>query len=124
MTTHTTDQDQPNQVVVELEGDSARDADAVLTALGGAFGSDRAPGDVPEDTEGRPTVWSATFDVSDERGKAAPVPLTGPVTLTAQGGYHAVGRLREALADVFAVHVTGTASGDQEQELQLRLEGK
>lgn len=125
MTTHPTDQDQPEQVVVVLEGESARDADAVFTSLGGAFGSDRAAGDIPEETGGeRPTLWSATFDVSDRRGKASPVPLRAPVTLTAQGGYRAVDQVRAALTDVYAVRVSGTASGDQEQELQLRIEEK
>ncbi|OON78032.1 hypothetical protein [Streptomyces tsukubensis] len=114
-----------SQVVVELSGSSEGDADAVFTALGGAFGSDRGAGDVPEEEPSkRPTVWTATFDVSDKRGKASPVHLEGSVSLSAQGGYAAVDQLKDALAPVFDVHVVGTSSGDQEQELQLRLENK
>ncbi|EDY43464.1 hypothetical protein [Streptomyces sp. SPB074] len=116
------DQDQSAQVVVELQGCSARDADAVLTALAGAFGTDRAASDTPSETPGeRPTVWSATFDTSDRRGHTSPVRIAAALDLTAQGGYHAVSDLREALGEVYAVEVLGSASGDQEKEIQLRL---
>ncbi|ASY36341.1 MULTISPECIES: hypothetical protein [unclassified Streptomyces] len=116
------DQDQSAQVVVELQGCSARDADAVLTALAGAFGTDRAASDTPSETPGeRPTVWSATFDTSDRRGRTSPVRIDAALDLTAQGGYHAVTDLQEALDEVYAVEVLGSASGDQEKEIQLRL---
>jgi hypothetical protein len=122
-----TEQDQPAepsaQVVVVLDGCAKEDARIVLDALQASFPSDREPGDAPADAdEGRPTVWTATFDVSRTLGLAGPARLAEPVTVTAQGGYRAVDRLREGLAEAFAVRVVGTAAGDQEQEAQLRLD--
>ena len=111
------------EVTVTLDSCAKEDARTVLDALHVTFACDRADDDLPQEVPGKgPTVWSATFDVS--RTLAPPgeaVRLTDPVTLTAQGGYHAVDRLREGLAEVFAVTVAGTASGDQEQEVSLRL---
>ncbi|MEW1865804.1 hypothetical protein OG896_35150 [Streptomyces sp. NBC_00669] len=101
------------------------DAVAVLAALQASFPSDRAEDDKPVDTEGgHPTVWTATFDVSRTLGLADPGRLSEPVTITAQGGYLAVDRLREGLAEAFSVRVVGTAAGDQEQEARLRLENR
>ncbi len=67
-------------------------------------------------------VWSATYDVSAVREQAAPARLTEPVSVTLQGGYRAVDQLREQLESAFSVSEEGSASGDQEKELQLRLE--
>jgi hypothetical protein len=124
-----TAQDQPAdpsaQVAVVLDGCAKEDARTVFDSLRASFSSDRAADDQPEDAEGgRPTVWTATFDVSRTLGLATPARLTEPVTVTAQGGYRAVDRLREGLAESFAVRVVGTAAGDQEQEAQLRLENR
>ncbi|WP_434588766.1 hypothetical protein [Streptomyces sp. A5-4] len=111
------------QVLVELTGCSKEDAHTVFGALRTSFESDRASDDVPAEQPGaRPTVWSATFDVADVRQQAAPTRLAGPVPATVQGGYEAVDRLREQLDAAFTVQEEGTASGDQEKELQLRLE--
>ncbi|MFJ3230827.1 hypothetical protein [Streptomyces sp. NPDC086787] len=46
-----------------------------------------------------------------------------PVSLTAtlQGGYVAVDQVCDALRAAFAVDERGTASGDQEKEVDLRL---
>ncbi|WP_405578786.1 hypothetical protein [Streptomyces sp. NBC_01190] len=113
------------QVSVTLDRCAKEDAGAVLTVLNTTFPSDRASDDQPEDTEsGAPVVWTTTFDVSRTLGVPGPARLTRPVTLTAQGGYKAVDRLRESLAEAFAVRVVGTAAGDQEQEAQLRLENR
>lgn len=113
------------QVAVVLDSCDKDDARIVLEALQASFPSDREPGDVPQDAdEGRPSVWTATFDVSRTLGLAGPARLSEPVTVTAQGGYRAVDRLREGLAEAFAVRVVGTAAGDQEQEAQLRLENQ
>lgn len=113
------------QVVVTLDGCAKEDARVVLATLHASFPSDRAPDDDPADAEGGAhTVWSATFDVSTTLGLAGPARLSEPVTVTAQGGYRAVDRLREGLAEAFAVRVIGTASGDQEQEAQLRLDNQ
>lgn len=111
------------EVAVTLDSCCKEDAAAVLAALQASFPSDRASEDAPADApNGRPIVWSATFDVSRTVGLAPPGHLSEPVTLTAQGGYHAVDRLREGLEEAFSVRVVGTASGDQEEEVRFRLE--
>ncbi|WP_369229847.1 hypothetical protein AB5J56_03375 [Streptomyces sp. R21] len=48
--------------------------------------------------------------------------LSAPVTIDVQGSPHAVRHLREALGECFTVHELGADSGDQEVEVQLRLE--
>ncbi|MYS23435.1 hypothetical protein GTW78_25585 [Streptomyces sp. SID4948] len=113
------------QVAVTLDGCAKEDARAVLTALSTSFPSDRSADDLPDDDEtGRPTIWTATYDVSQTLALPGPARLSEPVTVTAQGGYRAVDRLRESLAEAFAVRVVGTAAGDQEQEAQLRLDNQ
>ncbi|WP_329129956.1 hypothetical protein OG552_05060 [Streptomyces sp. NBC_01476] len=113
------------QVAVTLDGCGKEDARTVLTALNSSFPSDRADDDAPaDDDSGLPTVWTATYDVSTTLGLPGPARLTEPVTVTAQGGYRAVDRLRESLSEAFAVRVIGTAAGDQEQEARLRLENQ
>lgn len=111
-------------VTVTLDNCGKDDAKAVFDALHASFTcDDRSPDDAPGEAPGAgPTVWTATFDVSTVADRpAAAGRLSGPATLTAQGGYHAVDRLRTALAGTFTVAVTGTASGDQEEEVTLRL---
>ncbi|MFC4031926.1 hypothetical protein ACFO3J_10580 [Streptomyces polygonati] len=113
------------QVAVTLDGCAKEDARTVLTALNTSFSSDRPSDDEPaDDKAGRPTVWTATYDVSRTLALPGPARLSEPVTMTAQGGYRAVDRLRESLAEAFAVRVVGTAAGDQEQEAQLRLDNQ
>ncbi|MFD5032285.1 hypothetical protein ACFVWX_07685 [Streptomyces sp. NPDC058220] len=113
------------QVAVAFSGQVGEDAHAVFSVLRTAFASDRAADDVPQDMPGkRPTVWTATFDVSDVRTEPGPARLSAPVTLSLQGGYTAVDTVRKTLASAFAVRVLGTASGDQEEEVQLRLESR
>jgi hypothetical protein len=114
------------QVTVILDSCAKEDARAVLDALHTSFACDRAADDLPQEAPGGgPIVWSATFDVSRTLAPpGGPVTLTDPVSVTAQGGYHAVDRLREGLAEVFAVTVVGTASGDQEQEAGFRLDNR
>ncbi|WP_405608431.1 hypothetical protein OG292_03395 [Streptomyces sp. NBC_01511] len=110
------------EVTVEISGCETEDAHAVFGALRTVFASDRASDDRPREVAGaRPTVWSSTFDVSEVRERARPTRLSEPVTADVQGGYWAVARLREELTAAFAVQVLGTAAGDQEQEVQLRL---
>ncbi|MGR8010840.1 hypothetical protein [Streptomyces hypolithicus] len=111
------------QVHVEVTGSSKEDANAVFGALCTAFESDRAADEAPGNgAGGRPMVWSATYDVFEVRENASPARLTSPVTVTVQGGYRAVETLREQLAAAFAVQEGGSASGDQEKEITLRLE--
>jgi len=110
-------------VVVAVTGCPKEDARTVFDVLRRSFDSDRPASDAPEEaSETRPTVWTATVDVSETKAGTGPARLSAPVTVEAQGGYWAVGRLKEHLEDAFAVRVVGTAAGDQEQEIQLRLE--
>jgi hypothetical protein len=113
------------QVMVSLGGCTKESAHAVFSVLRACFPSDRAPGDIPQyAAEGHPTVWTSEFDASDDgpRTPAEPLPLNGTVTVTLLGGCHAVDLVREALAAAFAVRGESCAPGDQEKEVQLRLE--
>ncbi|MFJ1592847.1 hypothetical protein ACIOD0_21790 [Kitasatospora albolonga] len=113
------------EVLVSLSRCDLADARSVFGVLGSAFASDRDAGDEPGPTSGpRPTVWVTTVDVSEPTAAAEPVKLTAPVTVDAQGGYWAVDRLRTHLTGAFTVRVVGTAAGDQEQEVRLRLENR
>lgn len=110
-------------VTVMLDSCAKEDARTVLDTLHTSFPCDRAADDAPREApDGGSIVWTATFDVSRTLAlPGGPVHLGGPVTLTAQGGCHAVDRLREDLAESFAVTVIGTALGDQEEEVGFRL---
>ncbi|MFF3412953.1 hypothetical protein ACFYW8_43925 [Streptomyces sp. NPDC002742] len=109
-------------VTVSLTGASKEDVATVFGVLRTAFPTDRPSGDVPHDQPGdRLPVWTAVFDPTEERIPTGPTGLEGSVTATLQGGYVAVDRLREALSGAFAVQERGTASGDQEKEVDLQL---
>ncbi|KUL40933.1 hypothetical protein ADL22_14840 [Streptomyces sp. NRRL F-4489] len=111
------------EVVVEVEGCTGQDAHAVFSALRTAFRSDRAADDVPKETAGPgTTVWTTTVDVSERGTAPEPQRLTSPVIATLQGGYRAVDQLCEGLKPAFAVQILGMAAGDQEKEVELRLE--
>ncbi|MFF4902918.1 hypothetical protein [Streptomyces sp. NPDC001068] len=110
---------------VSLTAASEEDAAAVFGVLRTVFSTDRSTHDVPEEQPGdRSTVWSAEFEPTQEWSPPAPVPLEGAVSATLQGDHLAVGQLFEALSSAFAVHRSGAASGDQEQEVDLRLATK
>lgn len=109
-------------VVVAVTGCTKEDARTVFDVLRRSFASDRAAEDEPRDaSKTRPTVWFATVDVSETRAAGVHAPLAAPVLMDVQGGYWAVGRLRRHLAEAFAVRVVGTAAGDQEEEVRLKL---
>jgi hypothetical protein len=114
------------EVTVSISGCVKEDAHAVFSVLRACFPSDRGPGDLPQyAATGRVTVWTSAFDVSraeDVRGRAEPLPLTAPVTVTLLGGCHVVDEVRDCLAAAFSLLEEGKVSGDQEKELQLRLE--
>ncbi|MFE9858086.1 hypothetical protein [Streptomyces sp. NPDC005780] len=113
------------EVSVVVSGCGKDDARTVFDVLRAAFVTDRASVDLPQDVNGkRPTAWVVTVDVSEARVVSGPVQLGEPVTADVQGGYWAVDRLRQGLADAFAVQVVGTVSGDQEEEVRLRLRNK
>ncbi|MFE4449421.1 hypothetical protein [Streptomyces sp. NPDC056796] len=110
-------------VVVAVTGCPKEDARTVFDVLRRSFDSDRPASDTPEEeSDVRPTVWTATVDVTGVKPGAGPARLSVPVMVDAQGGYWAVDQLRRHLADSFAVRLVGTAAGDQEQEIRLRLE--
>ncbi|WP_320785208.1 hypothetical protein [Streptomyces sp. CRN 30] len=121
----------------------AQDAGRIFDALCAHFVSDRCSGEQLHESQAepdRPTVWSGTFElpddpadeVSDEgsgtpsgsgAGREHPGPLSGPVDLDAQGSPKAVRRLKEVLEESFSACEVGAIAGDQEVQLQLRLEG-
>ncbi|MGW0787826.1 hypothetical protein ACWD04_06140 [Streptomyces sp. NPDC002911] len=110
-------------VVVAVTGCPKEDARTVFEVLRRSFVSDRPASDTPEDaSDTRPTVWTATVDVTEVKTGPGPAQLSVPVMVEAQGGYWAVDRLRKHLAEAFTVRLVGTAAGDQEQEIRLRLE--
>jgi hypothetical protein len=110
---------------VSLTGASKEDAATVFGVLRTAFPTDRPFDDVPQEQPGdRTAVWTAEFEPTQEWIPTDPIPLEGSVSATLQGGYVAVDQLREALDVAFAVDERGTASGDQEKEVDLRLTTK
>ncbi|MFD8422524.1 hypothetical protein [Streptomyces sp. NPDC059466] len=112
-------------VTVSLTGASKEDAATVFDVLRTAFPVDRPSDAVPQEQPGdHPTVWTAQFVPTQERIPTGPTPLEGSLTATLQGGYVAVDQLCEALRAAFAVDEEGTASGDQEKEVDLRLRTK
>ncbi|MGW6013449.1 hypothetical protein [Streptomyces sp. NPDC055210] len=113
-------------LTLTLTGGSAADARAVVHTLEPAFGSpDTLPGD-----DGA-TVYTATFGSGGDAatggggdgGKpSAGAKLSTSVTVTLQGSPEAVRQADKTLSAAFTVHEEGAASGDQEQERELRLE--
>ncbi|MFG2026970.1 hypothetical protein [Streptomyces sp. NPDC048825] len=115
----------PETVSVELSGCSKEDARVVFDTLCACFSSDRCAEDVPQELSAtRPTVWLGTFDVADLHEGARPAHLTASVTADVQGGYWAIDRFRSTLDSLFSVYEVSTASGDQEEELHVRLESR
>ncbi|MET8743527.1 hypothetical protein [Streptomyces sp. NPDC004728] len=113
------------EVSVVISGCEKDDARMVFDVLRAAFTTDRASVDVPQDLAGkRPTAWVVTVDVTEARVVSGPVALGAPVSVDVQGGYWAVERLRQSLAHAFDVTVVGTVSGDQEEEVRLRLSSR
>ncbi|MHA5053251.1 hypothetical protein [Streptomyces sp. SD15] len=113
-------------VTVCLTGASEQDAATVFDVLRTAFPPIDQPADaVPHEQPGdRPAVWTAEFEPTQKRVPTGPTPLKGSLSATLQGGYVAVDQLCEALRAAFAVDERGTASGDQEKEVDLQLRGK
>ncbi|CAM5244287.1 hypothetical protein GCM10010329_43950 [Streptomyces spiroverticillatus] len=114
--------DTSDLVQVVLSDCTSDDAGTVLSALGSAFASGRSsdtPGGGPD--AGSDT-WTESFvAASDASGSLSGTGLKGAVTAELQGTPVAVDRLRKALTSAFTVEEQGSASGDQEVELQLRL---
>lgn len=118
------------QVEVVISGCSAADAGSLFAELCRWFGSDRAAEDAPHEAAGgRPTMWAGTFDTSAAPGTPGrttmqPPHLSGPVTAELQGEPRAVERLRQVLDETFVVHQLGVVAGDQEVDVELRLESR
>jgi hypothetical protein len=117
------------QVEVVVSDCSASDAGNLFAELCRHFGSDRGAEDVPRESKGaRPTMWTGTFDTSADHGTsggtASPPLLSGPVKAELQGEPRAVERLRRTLDETFLVHQLGVVAGDQEVDVELRLESR
>jgi len=117
------------QVEVVVSDCSAADAGSLFAELCRHFSSDRATDEAPQEAvSGRPTMWTGTFDTSAAPGasrRTAPPPhLSGPVAAELQGEPQAVERLRRALDETFVVHQLGVVAGDQEVDVELRLESR
>ncbi|MEU3246452.1 MULTISPECIES: hypothetical protein [unclassified Streptomyces] len=112
-------------VTVSLTGASQEDAATVFDVLRAAFPVDEPPDpplqDLPTD---HPVVWTAEFEPTQTRMPTESTSLKGELTATLQGGYAHVDLLCEALEAAFAVDRQGTASGDQEKEVDLQLRTK
>ncbi|MFI6341393.1 hypothetical protein [Streptomyces sp. NPDC050535] len=109
-------------VTVSLTGPSKEDAATVFGILRTAFPADHSRDALPQEPPGdHPVVWTEEFEPAQERVPTGTMRLGAPVTATLQGGYAAVDQLCDALGDAFAVQEKGTASGDQEKEVELRL---
>ncbi|MBM7169556.1 hypothetical protein JQK87_14260 [Streptomyces sp. G44] len=119
----TTQHPDSDLVQVALDDCSPADADTVFTVLNEHFPSDRGY-DAPHQTgDARPAVWTGVFCASHTPESLPGVLLAGSVTADLQGGPVAVNRVRAALESAFEAKVTGTVSGDQEVQTQMRLRG-
>lgn len=123
-------------VTVTLSDCRAEDAHAVITHLTSLYAYDEA-GDARRapDTDAHPhspTVWQATLDVmtpgtttvipaAPQSAQDRPEVVREHVEVTLQGAPHDLVTVRAALAEAFTLLDEGMVSGDQEQELQLRL---
>ncbi|WP_234331907.1 hypothetical protein [Streptomyces sp. NRRL S-87] len=118
------------EVTVVLSDCDEDDARVVLSTLEETFTPERAVaarGAAPARPGGATTVWASVFDVGHPRERAAaagPVTLEHPVSVEAQGGYQAVDRLLAELGTVFEIEAAGTAAGDQEKDVHLRIRGR
>lgn len=115
-----------SQVEVVVCDCSAQDAERVFACLRAHFESDRRADDPPHETgTDRPTMWTGMYDTAVVPTGAGehPEPLSAPVTVDVQGSPPAVRLLREALEEAYAVSQVGVEAGDQEVQLQLRVEG-
>ncbi|MCQ4040736.1 hypothetical protein ACFOSC_22525 [Streptantibioticus rubrisoli] len=119
----TTQQDAA-QVTVVLNDCAAQDADTVFRSLNTAFPATPggAPGSPISTRQGGQTAWIESFDVSAEGPHSAARELTGPVTADLQGCPDAVRKVEHALGDSFSVAEHGLIHGDQEIDVQLRIE--
>ena len=121
-----TTQEKPTHVSVQLTDCAREDADTVLAVLWSAFpdSADRRSEESGRahdmDAEG-PTVWTVTVETAGPTVPQKRPTLTGSVTATLSGGYHAVDQVRQALTSVFVVEDLGSVPGDQEQEIRLRM---
>ncbi|MFM9553769.1 MULTISPECIES: hypothetical protein [Streptomyces] len=116
-----------SQVEVVLCDCSAQDAERVFACLRAHFESDRSPDDPPHETgTDRPTMWTGMYDTAavSTGGGRRPESPSAPVTVEVQGSPPAVRLLRSALEEEYAVRQVGVDAGDQEVQLQLRVEGR
>lgn len=108
-------------VQVVLGSCSAADADTVLRTLGSQLTPDIGLEGSQHDTGSHTDTWTAAFAVPHGAVLAPDVSLTGAVLVDLQGGPVAVDHMCETLASAFDVQIAGSASGDQEIDMQLTL---
>lgn len=111
-----------SRVSVLLSDCACEDALAVLRTLGGMYDSDHPVVEPGGAEVGSATVWSASYDVVGAGRQPEATVLHGPVDAELQGPPHAVDLLAESIKGAFTVRTGRAASGDQETEIQLRLE--
>ncbi|WP_149828113.1 hypothetical protein [Streptomyces tailanensis] len=115
-----------SQVEVVLCDCSAQDAERVFACLCGHFESDRRTDEPPHEAgDDRPTMWTGHYDTAavPTGAEEHAEPLSGPVTVDVQGSPPAVRLLRAVLEEAYTVLQVGVDAGDQEVQLQLRVEG-
>ncbi|MEU2392692.1 hypothetical protein [Streptomyces sp. NPDC007369] len=111
------------EVTVVVSDCAEEDARAVFAALDAAFTAEEATR--PRSGTGA-TVWTSAYDVAApaEPTPPAPAPLAHQVSVEAQGGYRAVDRVVAVLDSAFVIDTVGTAAGDQEKDIHLRIHGR
>ncbi|WP_438309900.1 hypothetical protein ACSHWO_02770 [Streptomyces sp. HUAS TT3] len=112
------------EVTVVVSDCAEEDARAVFATLDAAFTTERTTR--PRSGTGA-TVWTSAYDVATpgERSPTEPAaPLAHQVSVEAQGGYRAVDQLVAVLDSAYVIDTVGTAAGDQEKDIHLRLHGR
>ncbi|MFI5661257.1 hypothetical protein [Streptomyces sp. NPDC051684] len=108
----------PTVVGVALSDCTPQDAATVLRVLCTAFPSDRTSTERPDDDA---TVWLTTVDAASLPEPSEAKPLSEAVTADIQGGHEVLDHVCAALATAFTLTESTAASGDQEQEMHMRL---
>ncbi|MDX6329496.1 MAG: hypothetical protein QOI83_1879 [Streptomycetaceae bacterium] len=115
-------------VDVLLTTSARQDVDAVYDALATAFPATagREPAQDSSATAGgapgHPKVWAIDVDaMTRAAAESRPSPLAGAVSVGISGCPVFVHQVRDVLEDVFEAEELGHVSGDQEEEVRLRL---
>ncbi|MFK0257115.1 hypothetical protein [Streptomyces sp. NPDC090445] len=114
------------EVTVVVSDCAEEDARAVFATLDAAFTAEKAEKTTGPRSGSGATVWASAYDVAApaEATPAAVAPLAHQVSVEAQGGYRAVDRVVAVLDSAFVIDTVGTAAGDQEKDIHLRIHGR